>query len=99
MKLSRYTLGLSCLLFSTALCAQEDTREEQDSVTQSLERIEGKVDSINETTETLKTTLYDQDLGDRSHGVEINFFRLLTWGEEGSKVLPAPTLILTKSEI
>lgn len=51
-----------------------------------LQRIEGKLDRVLDTTVENKRTFVDQPLGARQQGIEFNLFRLLLW-DEGEKAL------------
>lgn len=64
--------------FSTGAIAQETTPSNN---SESLERIEQKLDRLTQTADKQDKAYLDQPLGDRTQGIEFNFFRLLLVGE------------------
>lgn len=91
-------LGLvSLLALSPSVLFAEDLPEkstEHTSQEQRLDRVEKKVDQMDQKLDVLvdntsktRRAIIDETIGDRSHGVEFNFLRLLLWGEDGQKSL------------
>ncbi len=72
------------LLISAYASAQENPEV---NTQKTLDRIEQKIDKLDEQNQQIKESVHDSLLGERKHGVEFNFFRILIFGEDGQRSL------------
>ncbi len=74
-------LVLSALSLSAfAEDASDAVDSDSGTLKESIDRIEGKIDLIEENTRLTRETLRDEPLGERRLGVEFNLIRPLMWG-------------------
>ncbi len=84
--LGRFIFSVTLLVLSalSPLASAEEASDAHASETEtlkaSMDRIEGKIDVIEENTRLARETLRDEPLGERRYGVEFNLIRPLMWG-------------------
>lgn len=64
-----------------------------------LQRVEGKIDTLLRQSTEEKAALVDQPLGERQHGVEFNFFRLLLWNNGENSLSGGYSYFDTKNNV
>jgi len=61
----------------------EKNNQDLSKIDETLQRVEGKVDGLDEKVNLSNQALVEQPLGDKTQGIEINMFRFLTMGLDG----------------
>lgn len=89
------TIALT-LAFNYSAAAQETSAATAASE-EKLNRIEQKIDRLVETANKQDKAYLDQPLGDRTQGVEFNFFRLLSIGQEATALSGTYSLFNTQN--